>query len=105
MTYLMGNFNPEPELTMHFQKELCLILSECNMFSPPEGLLASNCWTSYSIRTELLQETNISNINLLMIYHRSNNKGTPSRRLGSGSGNIEDLPLASNHHTTKEHKI
>jgi len=38
-----------------------------------------------------------------MIYNRLNNRGTPSRRLGSGS--VEDLPLASNHHTTKKRKI
>jgi len=36
-----------------------------------------------------------------MIYQRSNKRGTPSRKLGSGSGSVEDLPLASNHHTTK----
>ena len=30
---------------------------------------------------------------------------TLSRRLGSGSGSEEDLPLVNNHHTTKEYKI
>ena len=43
--------------------------------------------------------------NMLMIYYRSNKRGTPSRRLGSVNGSIEDLPLASNHHTTKKHKL
>jgi len=28
-----------------------------------------------------------------MIYHRSNNRKTPSRRLDSRSGSGEDLPL------------
>ena len=40
-----------------------------------------------------------------MIYHRSNNRRTPSRKLDSESGSVEDLPQASNHHTTKKHKI
>ena len=34
-----------------------------------------------------------------MIYHRSKNRRTPSRRLDSGSVSVEDLPLANNHHT------
>ena len=33
---------------------------------------------------------------VLMFNHRSNNKETPSWRIGSGSGNVEDLPLANN---------
>jgi len=40
-----------------------------------------------------------------MIYHRSNNRRTPSRKLDSGNGSVEDLPLASNHHTIMKHKI
>jgi len=42
---------------------------------------------------------------LLMINLRSNNSGTPSRRLGYESRSVKDLSLANNHHTTKEHKI
>jgi len=40
-----------------------------------------------------------------MIYHRSNNRGTPNRRIDSRRGSEEDLPLVNNHHTIKEYKI
>jgi len=43
--------------------------------------------------------------NVLMIYHRSNNRETLSWKLGSRSGSVEHLPLACNHHTTKKHNI
>jgi len=42
---------------------------------------------------------------MLMIYHRWNNRKTPSWRLGSRSGSVKNLPPASDHQTTKEHKI
>ena len=59
-------------------------------------------------RTSLTQMTKFGAwlwYQLLMIYHRSNNRGTPRQRLGSESENVKDLTLGSNHHTTKEHKI